>query len=384
MAQKQTVSARLRVVLAIGSLDVGGAEKQIVALAEALAKMNVDVTMMLLVHRGDRIQRLQANGVRVVTLLADSNKRAGLASSASATLKGLWRAFAFFRAHRPDVLHAWMFHSYFALIPLAWVAGVPVRIQGRRGMRAARLRLSWLSSLSFLVRPITTAVTVNSRAMRDEVVSQDHFASSRVFLIPNSVEIPNRLAQAGSGADTGVLVARFVHAKAHDVLLRALASIDDPPHLVLVGGGPLLPTIQTMAAELGVSEYVDFVGECEDASAYQESAQFAVLCSRTEGLPNAILEAMSLGLPTVATDVGGVRELVSPEETGLLVPSEDVAALAAALSRAAHDREWRVRAGARARERAQQWDIDRVAQAYVSLYLTLKEATRHTTKGDLL
>ncbi len=178
-------------------------------------------------------------------------------------------------------------------------------------------------------------------------------------------------AELGLAAETPLVVclANLRPVKNHVRLLHAMRLVDDlgaPFHLALVGEGVLQADLTTLAHSLGLEARVHFCGRRLDIPAILADADLKVLASDWEGLPAAILEAMAAGRAVVASQVGGVPELVVHEETGLLVPPQDVAALAEALSRLIQSTLWRRTLGAAGRARVQRcfaWDtqLDRLA-----------------------
>ncbi len=149
-------------------------------------------------------------------------------------------------------------------------------------------------------------------------------------------------------------VARFVEKKGLDVVLRALAILRDQGldfRYVLVGGGEEEPQLRRQAKELGLTLRVDFAGSMnhERVLDHYRSADVFVLGCRIastndrDGIPNVIAEAMAMSVPVAATDVSGIPELVEHEETGLLCPPEDPAALAASMRRLLEDQDLRRR-----------------------------------------
>jgi glycosyltransferase involved in cell wall biosynthesis len=143
-----------------------------------------------------------------------------------------------------------------------------------------------------------------------------------------------------------VMLGRFAAQKDHATLLRALAGLQDQPwRLNLAGDGPDQGKIEALAAELGLVCRVRFLGHSDDVIGLLRQSDMLVLISRWEGLPYSVLEAMSFGLPVVASDVGGVREAIIDGESGILVPRDDVAALRSALAGLISDPERRHRLG---------------------------------------
>ncbi len=194
----------------------------------------------------------------------------------------------------------------------------------------------------------------------------------RLHTVWNGIEDVAERAKPGANAiPVIIMVARFAAPKDHALLLRAVAMIGDLPcRLRLVGDGPLLPEAKLLASNLAIEDRVEFMGSRTDVTALLGKADIFVLASRFEGLPISILEAMRAGLPVVASNVGGVPELVN-EETGILVVQEDVAALAEALKRLLGDPALASGMGAKGRER---YEKDFRAIAMIEKTLTIYQA----------
>jgi glycosyltransferase involved in cell wall biosynthesis len=193
-----------------------------------------------------------------------------------------------------------------------------------------------------------------------------------VAVIRSGVEPPAGLpgaagraaARARFGADgervIGI-VAALERRKGHDVLLRALATLDGaPPWRCLVcGGGSQHDALRRLAADLGIADRVRFIGEQPQVADVLAALDVFVMPSRHEGL----------GVPVIASAVGGIPEAVKPRETGLLVPPDDPAALAAALNELLRDVEKAKRMGVAGRERVlAEFSMEEMASQYERLY----------------
>ena len=163
-------------------------------------------------------------------------------------------------------------------------------------------------------------------------------------------------------------IGRLVPDKDHDTLLTAFhltAAAHPEAELWLVGEGPRLAALRQLAQRLSIADRVKFIPPREDLRPLLHQATLLVLSSRTEALPNVVLEAMAAGLPVVATRVGGVPELVDPGRTGWLVDPEDAPGLAAALNQALADPEAAQTLGRAGRARAlQDFSLETMAQRY--------------------
>ncbi len=150
-----------------------------------------------------------------------------------------------------------------------------------------------------------------------------------------------------------LIVGRLSEEKDHLTLIEAVAALRErvEMHLMVVGEGPERPRIERRVAELGLRQQVTLTGHKNSSAPYYGIANVAVLSSRTEGSPNALLEAMAAGVPVVATAVGGIPEIVTDRESALLVQPGDPKAMTAAIGRLLAESDLRERLSQRARER---------------------------------
>jgi glycosyltransferase involved in cell wall biosynthesis len=176
-----------------------------------------------------------------------------------------------------------------------------------------------------------------------------------------------------------ITVGRLVAVKRID---RAIAAVADaralgaPVRLVVVGDGPLRSELEMQAQRLGIGDHVRFLGYRGDVVRLAAAADVALLTSDNEGTPVSLIEAGAAGRPAVATDVGGVREVVAPG-AGVLVAPDDVAGIGRALVAFARDPEARRRAGAAAREHvAERYAASRLVDDVDALYRELIERRR--------
>ena len=168
-------------------------------------------------------------------------------------------------------------------------------------------------------------------------------------------------------------IGRHVPQKGFDVLLQAFAQAEQTSHdLLLAGDGPERTALEQLTAELGLGDRVHFVGRADRPLAVSlfQGCSFFVLPSRLEPQGIVNLEAMAAGKAVLASRVGGVPEIVLENETGLLVPAEDVPALAQAITRLATDDVLRQRLGTAGQERAKAFDWNAIAEQYLTLYRT--------------
>jgi glycosyltransferase involved in cell wall biosynthesis len=219
----------------------------------------------------------------------------------------------------------------------AAMAGVPVRIAGRREINTDKTIPKLL--LQRGAYALSQRIVANSRAaaarLRREGVRAD-----KVRVVSNGVTMPNAIAPRVPASMTrAIVVANLRPEKGHDVLIDAMAARPELRRLQLdfAGDGPCRANLEARARRRGVADRISFLGERGDIPALLDRAHLFILPSRTEALPNSVMEAMAAGLPVVASRTGGICELIDDRVTGILVPPGDAGALADAIVRTIAD-----------------------------------------------
>jgi glycosyltransferase involved in cell wall biosynthesis len=173
------------------------------------------------------------------------------------------------------------------------------------------------------------------------------------------------------------LVANLRSVKNIESLVRAadkLATKHPNARFEIAGEGDCRVQLQKLIDALKLRDRVILLGSVENIPKFLATLDVAVLCSLSEGSPNAIMEYMATGLPTIATDVGGSSELIEHEVTGLLVPAGNDAQLAAAIDRLLCDDGFAEKLGANARARAfSEFSVESQARRYEDFYITLMQ-----------
>ena len=200
--------------------------------------------------------------------------------------------------------------------------------------------------------------------------------NANIMVIPNGIDIEEfRPLSKGKNEENHILfVGRLdSYRKGVHFLLQALKKLNEeklPCKLTIIGDGPYRPRLEKLARALNLRN-TEFLGHIpnERLPVYYNQADMFVLPSCAEGMSNVILEAMACGLPVIATNVGGNPELVENEETGLLVPPENVEALHASFKKLLSDKKLRERMGSSGRKKVEEYFTwDRIAGEYLKLY----------------
>jgi glycosyltransferase involved in cell wall biosynthesis len=352
-----------RVALLTTNLARGGAETQVALLARGLRARGWSVSVISLLPPTAFEPELTSAGVPVFSLDMEPGRPDPL---------GCWCLLRILRDLRPHILHSHMFHANLMARLVRLLAPVPVLIstvhsvaESGRGSDS----MFWRDWLYRITGPLATQTVAVTKAV----------PGKNLRVIPNGVDTtrfrPNpavRLKmreQLGLGQEFVWLAAgRLMWKKGYETMLRAWARLDGGV-LLIAGAGPQESELR------GLGSGARFLGKREDVADLMAAADGFVQSSVVEGLPVALLEAASSGLPCVAADTGGVSEIVLNERTGYLVPAADVASLAAAMSRMMSlASEQRRQMGVAAREHVcGQFDQNVVLSRWEELYRELLE-----------
>lgn len=355
---------RLRVTLVISQLGTGGAEKQLVLLARGLRKRQVDVDVVALYAGGPRLAELAEAGVPVLVLGMSRPPQRPLATAA-----GVARLLLHFRRRRPHIVHAFLIDAYVLAAPLARLAGVQAFVAGRRAMSDYKAGRNVVRRLEATTARYVDLVVANSQAVAVDVIAHEHLDPASVTVIHNALSSPPRVRALRPATDppTVLCVANFWAYKGHDDLLAATALLcrrGVAVRLLLVGDGPGRDAIERKVADQGLP--VELLGSRPDVDRLLEESDVFVLPSHTEGMSNALMEAVAAGVPVVATDVGGNGEVVG--RAGLLCPPHQPGALAAELERVLIDDILRRTLVAACVKQAEAWTVDVLVDRHLEEY----------------
>ncbi len=303
------------------------------------------------------------------------------------------RLVAHFRRRRTDVVV--VSHHHRAALTLARIAAV---LAGARSVVAAhdmdltrvgsRVLPRHVVETLFLSSGLALLAPSQGRYLHDEEgVGASWRSRAREYVVPNGIPAPEPVpterraevrAELGVADDDVVvlMVARLSRQKAHEVMLDAIARADRPNlRLVVVGDGKRREELEALVADRGLEKAVTFLGLRRDVPRLLAGGDVFALSSVHEGVPISVIEAMTAGLPVVATDVGALRDQVTEGVDGFLVPSGDAEGLAERLARLADDPALRAELGRRAQERARaEFTVENTAAAFTEM---VESVARH-------
>lgn len=294
------------------------------------------------------------------------------------------------RREKFTILHSHMFRSSLCACPIAWGCQVPVIIETLHGTEAWRKGWKAQFWVDRLINPIISSHVAVCASDAKFLASKKHVAPNKITVIHNGVDLRRfcpsedirrtmRERLGCSEQDVVIIaIARFHAGKGHAVLFNALRFVVDRfanVQLICLGEGEEEAESRRICNGLGLARHVRMQGYEPNVEHWLQAADINVLPSFYEGLPLTVLEAMAARVPTVASNVGGIPELVTDGVDGLLVPPGDATSLASALLRLARDKDLRRSMGVAAGSRvSESFDLESQIHKTEQLYLDLYKA----------
>ena len=370
---------KIRICQMITELRPAGAERCLYELATRLDKDRFDVRVLAL------------RGGAVADWLAEAGIRVDVLG-----VRGKWdvlklgRLAELLRDEPTDILHTHLFHADLAGRAGAALAAVPSIVHTVH-CTEERFR-PWHFAFARFFSGSCQRIICISQSVLASHSRRSGLPAQCYMVIPNGIDISAyaRNAEArvrlrrewslGEGELLAAFVGRLVPEKGIETLLGVmshLASRGQPLNLVIAGDGPLRDVVSNYTRHGEGGAHCRALGHVRDVPSLLSAADMLISASWREGFGLAVVEGMAASLPVAGTDVTGTRDVVVPGDTGLLVPSEDVVALANAVERLANDADLRNRMGRAGRQRAEQhFTIGATVAAHEALYEEIASATR--------
>jgi glycosyltransferase involved in cell wall biosynthesis len=345
--------------------DLGGQEKRVLAEVAGLSERNHYVAIMCREHAKIRAE---ATGLGIDVHTIPMRKPYDLQS--------ILRMVKFLKAGNFDIVNT---HSGVD----SWIGGIAARIAGVRVLvRTRHLNIPLRRGLLNFIHYLPDMYITCGENIRETLIGRCGFPADKVVSIPTGVSPAffhvrrNTEAKIRYGLDKNSIVIANVgilrSVKGHEVTLKAVRRVTDAfpgAKFLIVGDGPRRKILESLVNTLKISEHVIFTGFVEDIPEVYSFTDIAVLSSWSEGLPQSVLQAMAAGVPVVATEVGGVPEVIEHEKTGMLVAPGDHEALAAAVIKMLEDPLLSKRMAGRAKDLAEKEHsaghmLDRIEDLY--------------------
>ena len=282
---------------------------------------------------------------------------------------------------RFDAIETFTHHPTMIIMPIAWAAGIPHRIASHRGRIRDFPRLfehihAWMVNSPL----VTTLVTVSEQTRIQSM--EEGITFKKIVVIPNGLGTVSELDEQSKqeirldlcGSTTASLilsVGRLNREKGHDLLIEAIPAIlqqQPDTYFIFAGDGHERQNLESLANKHAVQTQVRFLGIRKDVEKLMAACDIFVLPSRSEGMPNALLEAMGAGTAVVSFDVGGVSDVIQHNKNGMLAPPEDSHILAETIKVLLQNAPLRNRLGVEAKETIKQsYSLETMCQNYANL-----------------
>jgi len=359
-----TASRRIKVVHLVTSLEVGGAQHNMLLGLPRLDPERYEHILVSIMNRMQMEQQFRQLGIEVHSLGLSKKTDLAVALRLRSLLKKI----------RPDILHTYLIHSNVLGRIVGRLVGVPTIIGSELTIGQAG---SLGKLLTKLTNPLTDAVEVNSKTGGKAVMADLGVPEHKIEVI-----LPGLDLDAFSGTDNRTKIRseigvsdeqhlilfvgrlRSVKGPEYGIIAFAIAVSENPSlHLAIAGEGEQRKFLENLTTELGIEEKITFLGARKDLPDVLSAADSILMSSLTEGFPRVANEAMAASKPVVATRVGGIPEAIIDNVTGLLVESKDIGAMSNAIIRLSSDTELQQRLGNTARQHA---EVHYSASSYVS------------------
>lgn len=361
-----------RVLFLITGLDYAGAENQVVQLCRALRAKSYTVQLISMVEPTAYLDELQEMGVEVHSL----HMQKGVADP-----RAIFRFKKRLRAFRPDIIHSHMVHANLLARLTRLFVHMPLLICTAHSINeGGRLR----NLLYRITDPFCDLMTNVSQEAVNRYIEIKAVPKHKIIFMPNGINMDRfiRSEQAGhllrqelglQGRFIWLAVGRLAPEKDYESMLRAFALVHPvfPDSTLLIAGiGPERSSLEQLSQTLELDDSVRFLGIRSDVSSLMSAADAYLMSSKWEGLPMVLLEASASGLPIVATDVGGNKEVVHDGLNGYLAGASDPEHLAGCMQRLM-EKPGAVRAemGSAGREYVnRKFNINTIVERWESLY----------------
>ena len=328
MARMTSGAAPKPVLLMVRALGLGGSERQMAELAQALDKSQFEAHVGCFFEDGFRAQELRQAGIPILALPV----RSFMAFNA---LEGAWKMGQYIRHHGIQLVHTFDLPLTCFGVPVARAFGVPVVLSSQRAYRDLQPRYRQLARFT---DRLAHGIVVNCEAMRVHMIEDEGARPELLHVCLNWIDIehyrPLPALRPAPVADASLVIGVVCALRPEKGLLTlidAFAQVRDAApglKLLIVGDGPMLPALEARAREHGLGAQCVFQPGVGDVREWLREIDIFVLPSLSEALSNSLLEAMASGCTVVASRVGGNPELVMDSKTGLLFTPGDAADLA--------------------------------------------------------
>lgn len=352
-----------RILHVISSMETGGAQKLLSELLPALARIGTETSLVVFRRTGNHLEKiLEENGIEIISLGIDNNKSPRLIPALRKHIAGA------------DLAHIHLFPSLYEAAAAS--AGLPTPLVYTEHSTSNRRRSRrWMRPIERRVYSAYTRIAAISQPAAEALNEWlGEKATPRIVTIENGIDI-GKIRDAepifpAPGCKIILMISRFSPSKDQQTLIRALPLVADKDiKVIFAGDGPTIPECRHLAETLGLSRRILFLGSRSDAPSLAKGATIGVQSSNWEGFGLTAVEMMAAGIPVIASDVEGLRQVV--EGAGLLFPKGDEKMLARQIDALLRDSALYDETARKSLLRADDYSIARTARKYEELYKSI-------------
>ncbi len=371
------------ILFAIGSLGLGGAEKQMALLIKRLGRMNFNCHLFALEPFGPLKNHLIATGVKIHSGGYYSEK--SWTAKIFLLIRAQLRLGRVIRKINPDIIHAYLPLTNFMGSLAGRISHVPMIITSKRALGTHQDRNRGWRVFDMASFRFSHYVTVNSKAVGADTIRRDRGNAAKIRLIYNGLNLEELTTMIANKREIRealqldpihkivITVANLIPYKGHSELLKAAAMVikrfSNSIFLLVGEDRGIQKGLEQQAQELGIGSSIIFLGQRKDIPDLMAASDISLLPSHEEGFSNVVLESMAAGLPVVATRVGGNPEAIMDGETGWLVPPGNPEELAMKIMDLLEDPEKAEKWGEAGKRRVKEnFSDERMVDEHIKLY----------------
>ncbi|MDB5119320.1 MAG: glycosyl transferase group 1 [Sphingobacteriales bacterium] len=309
--------SKKRVFFILSSLRAGGAERVFWLISQYFDKSKYDVSLVIL-NSNNAFFSLNVKELDIIQL------------NTIKASKSFFKLYALIKKAKPDVVFTTGGHVNLLIALISLFAKVPLFIARETNLFETRRQFGgfkqkfWTRFTSLAYKKIDLSIC-QSQEIKDSLIRNNHSDPGRLVIIPNPVlETKILKSENTSGKRKLIVVARLTEQKGHSRLLDIFKDLPDDYHLSIAGDGNLKESISNKIAMLGLSDRVTMLGQVPNIVEVIAQHDLMVLPSFTEGFPNVVIEALSVGVPVVSFEVSGIESIITNGFNGYIVPQNDL------------------------------------------------------------
>jgi glycosyltransferase involved in cell wall biosynthesis len=360
---------KMRIMYVIPSLEMGGAEKLVIDIARNIDKEKYEVKIVTLLDKKwpGFLDVVAENGIEIISICRKLN---GINK-----IYVILKAIQIFNTYKPDIVHTHLNSIIYAL-PAILFSKVKTRIHTFHSIADRSLKgiygiALWIAMKYMKFIPVGVGETVS-----DSISNAYGIKRGKVHLIFNGIDTmrfspATETRKAPNSEVRLVNVGRMYHVKNPKLLIESFYEALKEYHeiiLTMVGDGEEREAIETLVAKLKIKDKVILVGNQENVETYLRNADIYISTSNVEGVPLSVLEAMACGLPIISTKAGGIIDIVTNGESGILVEIGNKEEIKNAIIRFCKNSALRKKIGEKALEESQKYCIKETVRKYEEIY----------------